>query len=39
MKDKIINNKSFVFEEIDCDKNSEFADKYKIEGYLEVRSF
>ena len=37
MKDKVINNTSFIFEEIDCDKNSELADKYKIEGYPTIK--
>ena len=37
MKDVEINNTSIVFEEIDCDKNAAFADKYKVTGYPTIK--
>lgn len=33
----VISNTSFKFEEIDCDKNTELADKYKVEGYPTIK--
>lgn len=35
--DKKVNNTTVYFREIDCDKNEEVADKFKVDGYPTIK--
>lgn len=33
----VVKNTKIIFRDIDCDKNSDLADKYKVEGYPTIK--